>query len=529
MTDFLALNYRSGDSSLSFGGDLNSLRAYFIVILHQYITSYRMVITCFSILPRVYAKTETYGTSSQHKFTETWKLVAMSFSLKSLHPEIDVAYNIDKPEQMYGRVGLCRDLNLTYSSLLNTISQNPILHFSTISMKTHLQNGHFVDCKKQFANLCSKGYIKEAFGRFISEVWAEPSLFSHLLQACIPRKSISLAKQLHSLIITSGCSADKFVSNHLLNLYSKLGDVQTAVVLFDQMPRRNTMSCNILINAYFQRGDCDKAIKLFDQMPERNVSTWNAIVAGLTQFEMNEVAVLIFKEMNDLGFKPDAFTLGSVLRGCAHLKALYLGWQVHAYVIKLGLELDLVVGSSLAHMYMKAGHLKDGEKVIKSMPIRNVVAWNTLIAGKAQNGYSEGVLDQYNMMKMSGFRPDKITFVSVLSSCSELATLGQGKQIHAEVIKAGADSVVAVISSLISSTISKMVCVLVEITGNTGSCVSISKMVLLLLRIFCAAIWVEGDLVMALYLRPHNDGPCIVTFIRKVLCSGNTTGMKILL
>ncbi|XP_076933313.1 pentatricopeptide repeat-containing protein At2g41080-like [Bidens hawaiensis] len=53
-------------------------------------------------------------------------------------------------------------------------------------------------------------------------------------------------------------------------------------------------------------------------------------------------------------------------------------------------------------------------------------------------------------MKLSGFKPDKITFVTVLSSCSQLATLGQGQQIHAEAIKSGATSSVSVLSSLIS-------------------------------------------------------------------------------
>ncbi|XVF32335.1 hypothetical protein REPUB_Repub17cG0073000 [Reevesia pubescens] len=38
----------------------------------------------------------------------------------------------------------------------------------------------------------------------------------------------------------------------------------------------------------------------------------------------------------------------------------------------------------------------------------------------------------------------------MLSSCSELATLGQGQQIHADVIKTGASSVIGVISTLIS-------------------------------------------------------------------------------
>ncbi|XP_038887927.1 pentatricopeptide repeat-containing protein At2g41080 isoform X2 [Benincasa hispida] len=198
------------------------------------------------------------------------------------------------------------------------------------------------------------------------------------------------------------------------------------------------------------RGYLEKAQKLFDEMSERNIATWNAMIAGLTQFGSNEQALSLFKEMYGLGFLPDEFTLGSVLRGCAGLRSLLAGQEVHACLIKCGFELSLVVCSSLAHMYMKSGSLSDGEKLIKSMPTRSVVAWNTLIAGKAQNGCPEEVLNQYNMMKMAGFRPDKITFVSVISACSELATLGQGQQIHAEVIKGGVGSVVAVVSSLIS-------------------------------------------------------------------------------
>ncbi|XP_031263972.1 pentatricopeptide repeat-containing protein At2g41080 [Pistacia vera] len=233
-------------------------------------------------------------------------------------------------------------------------------------------------------------------------------------------------------------------------MYSKFGQTQTVAALFGIMPRKNIMSCNILINAYMRSGDLESARKVFEDMRERNIATWNAMVAGLIQFEFNEEGLRLLSEMHQDGFLPDGFTLGSALRGCAGLRGLYAGRQVHGYLVKCGFEMDLVVGSSLAHMYMKSGSLDEGEKVITSMPIRNVVAWNTLIAGKAQNGYSEGVLDQYSLMKMASFRPNKITFVSVISSCSDLATLGQGQQIHAEVIKAGAGSVVSVISSLIS-------------------------------------------------------------------------------
>ncbi|XP_027347512.1 pentatricopeptide repeat-containing protein At2g41080 [Abrus precatorius] len=347
-----------------------------------------------------------------------------------------------------GRFGLLRP-SFSYV-FVPTIFRNPISRFSTISFQTHFQNGHFLESKEQFATLCSKGQIKEAFESFVYEIWTEPRLFSNLLQACIPTKSVALGKQLHSLILTSGCSSDKFISNHLLNLYTKFGELQVAVALFDRIPRRNVMSCNIMIKGYLEMGNLEVAKKLFDEMPVRNVATWNAMVTGLTKFEMNEESLFLFARMNELGFMPDEYSLGSVLRGCAHLIALCAGQQVHAYVMKCGFEFNLVVGCSLAHMYMKAGSLHDGERVIKWMPNCNLVAWNTLMAGKAQKGYFEGVLDQYCMMKMAGFRPDKITFVSVISSCSELATLGQGKQIHAETIKAGANSEVSVVSSLVS-------------------------------------------------------------------------------
>ncbi|KAI8008535.1 Pentatricopeptide repeat-containing protein [Camellia lanceoleosa] len=213
---------------------------------------------------------------------------------------------------------------------------------------------------------------------------------------------------------------------------------------------KNIMSCNILIGGFIQNGDLEGARQLFDEMPERNVATWNTMVVGMTQFEFNDEGLSLFSQMHSLGFVLDVFTLGSVLRGCTGLKNPNAGRQIHGYVVKSGFEFNLVVRSSLAHMYMKFGSLGEGEKVIKAMPIRNVVACNTLIAGRAQNGFSEGALDQYNMMKMAGFKLDKITFVSVISSCSELATLGQGQQIHAEAIKTGASTVVGVISSLIS-------------------------------------------------------------------------------
>ncbi|MQL92907.1 hypothetical protein Taro_025532 [Colocasia esculenta] len=301
-----------------------------------------------------------------------------------------------------------------------------------------------------FLKLCLSGSFTEAFRTSRHELWSDPSLFTHLLQACLRRRSFPGAKQVHSLIVASGAAGDRFISNHLLHLYSKLGQLHEAVKVFGAMPRRNVMSSNILIGGFIQNGDLGSAREVFDGMAERNVATWNAMVAGLTDFGHNEEGLELFTEMRCRDMRPDEFTLGSVLRGCASVKCVQSGRQVHVYVVKTGFQCDLCVVSSLAHMYMKCGFLEEGERVLGGLPFLNVVACNTIIAGRAQNGDAEGALRHFCLMRSTGLEPDKITFVSAIASCSELATLGQGQQIHAQAIKAGVHPEVAVQSSLVS-------------------------------------------------------------------------------
>lgn len=170
-------------------------------------------------------------------------------------------------------------------SSLNTLSFCSLRFFSRSATK--ITSEFVVNSTQDFTSLCSKGLVIEAFNTFKCEIWSDPNLFSQLIQSCTLKNSLSLAKQLHSLIVTSGCSSDKFICNHLLNMYSKFGQTQTVAALFGIMPRKNIMSCNILINAYMQSGDLESARKVFEDMPDRNIATWNAMVAGLIQFEFN--------------------------------------------------------------------------------------------------------------------------------------------------------------------------------------------------------------------------------------------------
>ncbi|CAN6994404.1 hypothetical protein IGI04_017437 [Brassica rapa subsp. trilocularis] len=307
------------------------------------------------------------------------------------------------------------------------------------------------DSSTTIASLCSKRNFREAFRRFGLNIFSNTSLFTPFIKSLAFTQSLPSTKQLHCLLVVSGFSSDKFICNHLMTLYSKLGAFPSAVALYDRMNKKHYMSSNIIINGYVKEGDLVSARKVFDEMSgRRKVTTWNAMIAGLVQYECNEEGLRLFREMHELGFSPDEYTLGSVFSGCAGLRSVFIGQQVHCHVVKYGFEMDSIVSSSLAHMYMRNWKLRDGQSVIRSMPVRTLVAWNTLLSGYAQEGCPETVLCEYKKMKISGYRPDQITFVTVLSSCSDLAIRGQGQQVHAEAVKIGASSVVAVVSSLIS-------------------------------------------------------------------------------
>jgi pentatricopeptide repeat protein len=77
-------------------------------------------------------------------------------------------------------------------------------------------------------------------------------------------------------------------------------------------------------------------------------------------------------------------------------------------------------------MYSKCGNLEDGMAVFRSMPDKDVIAWNSIISGFSQNGCGNGALDLFEEMKLEGTAPDHITFINVLCACSHMGLVDRG-------------------------------------------------------------------------------------------------------
>ncbi|KAK7340183.1 hypothetical protein VNO77_20879 [Canavalia gladiata] len=218
--------------------------------------------------------------------------------------------------------------------------------------------------------------------------------FPSVLNCCIVG-SID-AKSVHCLVIKTGFETYKLVSNALVDMYAKTGDLNCAYAVFKKML-------------------------------EKDVISWTSLVTGYAQNGSHEESLKIFCDMRIAGVSPDQFVVASILSACAELTLLEFGKQVHSDFIKSGLRSSLSVDNSFVTMYAKCGCLDDADTIFASMQVQDVITWTALIVGYAQNGKGRDSLRFYDAMVSSGTKPDFITFIGLLFACSHAGLVDEGR------------------------------------------------------------------------------------------------------
>eukprot|EP01018_Ginkgo_biloba_P032595 Gb_24515 [translate_table: standard] len=312
-----------------------------------------------------------------------------------------------------------------------------------VSLENHLLNmyakcGCLLDARQVFDKMSKRnfrswghiiaGYAKNKYGGealqlfcFFQRVGTKLNhfIFTSVIHACTSLVDIEQGKQVHALIIKAELESGVGIGTALVTMYAKRGSIDDARVSFDSIHKPNLVS-------------------------------WTAMIGGYAQNQQGEQALKLFSAMQRAQLKCNQFTFASVISAVTSLESLEQGKKVHACVIKTGYEFDVCVGSALLTMYVKCGTIEDGRQLFDEMPRRNVVAWTAMIAGYAQNRHSQEALQLFFRMQRAGLKSNQFTFSSVLSACSSLALLEQGKGLHAQVIRAGFESDVSVGSTLVT-------------------------------------------------------------------------------
>ncbi|XP_024519535.1 pentatricopeptide repeat-containing protein At4g39530-like isoform X2 [Selaginella moellendorffii] len=245
---------------------------------------------------------------------------------------------------------------------------------------------------------------------------ADASIFVAALKACTSLAAKESARQIDGILVKtsalergifvharaskSGWDRDICVASTLVNMYAKCGSMDNACMVFNSMPRHDTVSWTAMMIGYGEHGDGELVLKLFEQM----------------QAQEKEAGTLID---------------GKVVK----VQSVEKGMAMHHQAKRHACDSNSFVSNSMINMYVKCGSMLDARIVFDRMLQPTVVSWNALMAGYVESGDLTLVLELFTGMQLKGFLPDALTYVYVLKACIGLAEGERSLQLDGRRIK----------------------------------------------------------------------------------------------
>lgn len=241
-----------------------------------------------------------------------------------------------------------------------------------------------------------------------------------VLPMCAVDGWLEMGRVVHGMSVKLDLDHELRVSNALVDMYAKCSCLSDAQLLFGHNQQRNVVSWNAMIGGVARNGDVDGAFDLLREM------------------------------QSEEGIKANEVTVLNVLPACLGPSELQHVKELHAYVIRNGLQTNDLVPNALMAAYAKCGLLDSADNIFKDVEIKTVSAWNALIGGYAQNGDPNKAIELFLRMSSSGLEPDWFSVGSLLLACAHLQDLLNGRSLHGYVLRNGLEKDSFILISLLS-------------------------------------------------------------------------------
>ncbi|XP_030965057.1 pentatricopeptide repeat-containing protein At1g11290, chloroplastic [Quercus lobata] len=246
-----------------------------------------------------------------------------------------------------------------------------------------------------------------------SHVYKHPSAL--LLELCTSMKELH---QILPLIIKNGLYNEHLFQTKLLSLFCKYGSVNEAARVFEPIEDKLDVLYHTMLKGYAKNSSLHNAMSFFVRMKCDDV-------------------------------KPVVYNFTYLLKVCGDNADLRRGKEIHGQVISNGFSSNVFAMTGVVNLYAKCRQIDDAYKMFDRMPERDLVCWNTIIAGFAQNGLARVALDLVLRMQEEGQKPDSITVVTVLPAAANIGSWRIGKLIHGYAIRAGFELLVNISTALV--------------------------------------------------------------------------------
>ena len=317
------------------------------------------------------------------------------------------------------------------------------------------------------------GMVEEGHQVFKTLLERNEVSYNALLAGYVQEGKAEKALELyHDMQSEDDIQPDHFTFSTLLTLCADQGNDYQGRQIHARLIKKNITKNIIveteLVHMYAECGRLNYAKEIFNQMAERNAYAWNSMIEGYEQNGRTEEAVLLFKQMQINGIKPDCFSLASMISSCVSLSDWHKGKELHNFIVRNSMEEEGILRVLLVNMYAKcgsmdyawniydqtikkdvilnnvmisafvnSGRMNDAKNVFDQMEQRNLASWNAVLACYAKEGLKRGSFNHFLEMLENEIEFDVLTMVTLVNLCSSLPALEHGEQLHSLIIKKG--------------------------------------------------------------------------------------------
>ncbi|GLT62721.1 hypothetical protein SLA2020_353360 [Shorea laevis] len=214
------------------------------------------------------------------------------------------------------------------------------------------------------------------------DIVAWSALISGYAQNGDPYEAIKIFTEMDA----TGIKPDEFIMVSLMSACSKVGSLELATWV-DSHLCQNAIDLQqshvlaALLDMHAKCGNMDGAIKLFEEMPKRDVVSYCSMIQGLSIHSRGAQAVELFNRMLHEGLIPDEVAFTVILNACSHAGLVEEGRH---YFRTMKNEYSLIPTSDhyacMVDLLSRTGWLKEAYKLLKSMPGEpHAGAWGALL------------------------------------------------------------------------------------------------------------------------------------------------------
>ncbi|KAI3426597.1 uncharacterized protein J3R85_009788 [Psidium guajava] len=139
----------------------------------------------------------------------------------------------------------------------------------------------------------------------------------------------------------------------------------------------------------------------------------------------------------------------NLLLSITRSRSLPKGLQLHAHIVKSGIQTIPLVSHHLINFYSKSQLPFCSRQVFDETPRKSATTWSSIISAFAQNEFPWQAIEYFRRMVSRCVLPDDHIFPSATKACAILGRCDVGRSVHSLAVKTGFDVDVFVGSSLV--------------------------------------------------------------------------------